>query len=339
MNLIGQSSRIAYTGYQGGFRNLLVKASYLSRSVSSINQGDKPGAIKNISKHSKPRNNIAKRPLEEWPDYGKEGVWNKEFNNAVRLGVTGINKHRWNARQVICFFEKYRSDIERKRRNNDYPLFGSRRDNDENYRSLIQTRLALQSYRYALERAVAIPYDENNFVQSRSKIGQLWEEAFFRPLNGKGPIRWGLVVGKAGENKINLTQYAFSATNQLANDRWFGGDDCYVGKNNESAIWIHPHRDEIQQGYEHCCNLLEIALKGDLSFVPKFHWWYVHLAPVLRGPGGIAEMVSATVHNLHNSNLPGWKTGIAPSVEILLEPDEDKFCKSYSSLLENYDQE
>lgn len=82
----------------------------------------------------------------------------------------------------------------------------------------------------------------------------------------------------------------------------------------------------------HLENLVVQAIAGDLSVIPSIHWWYVHLAPTCRGSGEIAEMITNTLRRLHDFDLPPWKDGVIPSVETLLEPNEEKYCTRHHEL-------
>uniref|UniRef100_UPI00214922CE hypothetical protein n=1 Tax=Endozoicomonas sp. YOMI1 TaxID=2828739 RepID=UPI00214922CE len=75
-------------------------------------------------------------------------------------------------------------------------------------------------------------------------------------------------------------------------------------------------------------------MAGDLSVIPRIHWWYVHLAPTVRGPGGTVEMIIHALCAANGYYLPGWAKGIAPSIEVLVEPNEDAFCQNYHQLFE-----
>lgn len=94
----------------------------------------------------------------------------------------------------------------------------------------------------------------------------------------------------------------------------------------------HPHRKTIPVVMPHVHQMIDKAIAGDLSQIPRIHWWSVHLAPVFRRPGGIAEMITNAICRLHGIDLPSWKKDIALCVEVLLESDVDNFCKNYHNL-------
>ena len=145
----------------------------------------------------------------------------------------------------------------------------------------------------------------------------------------------GFIDGKP----IPLTQYIFCPRTydhrRYESESWFGmGDNNYIGDNKESGIWLHTGREQIPIVLEHIEELIDKAIAGDLSVIPRIHWWYVHLAPTWRGSGGIAEMITNTLCRLNGVCLPEWKQGVAPSIEVLLEPNEEKFCRNYHKLFE-----
>ncbi len=194
------------------------------------------------------------------------------------------------------------------------------------------TPMYCPAYKYAIERAVALEYESNKFTDKQSEAGHAWEEKYFRRNEGRGQLRYGLIIGEIGSDEIPLTQYIFCNLPRFENNSYFGGYECFKGQNKESAVWVHPDKKYTEIVMEHIHDLIDKALKGDLSTIPAIHWWYVQLAPVVRGPGGIAEMITNTLCRLHGVDLPEWRDGIAPSVEVLLEPCVDRFAQRYHEL-------
>ena len=99
-----------------------------------------------------------------------------------------------------------------------------------------------------------------------------------------------------------------------------------------SALWLHTDKSQHDKVMSHIYKLIDRVIEGDMTVIPKIHWWYVHLAPTCRGSGSIAEMTVNTLCRLHGIDLPPWKKDIAPALEVLLEPNEDRFCRNYYKL-------
>ena len=287
---------------------------------------------------------IAKRAVDQWLDYGDPKIWDVEFEAAVKDAVNSIRSNNLKSSSIITHFEEIRSDIAYKRENLKARLFGLRRDvdsgsfNSKSYYTKINRKH--RAYGYALERAVKIPYDGKHFSESQSDDGKYWAGLHFYGAEARGFLRYGLVQGYLDGKPIPLTQYVFCPrTNdhkRRESESLFGvGDGNYIGNNNESGIWLHTGREQIPEVLKHIGKLIDKAIKGDLTVIPRIHWWYVHLAPTWRGSGGIVEMMTNTLCRLHNIDLPPWKEGVAPSVEVLLEPDEEKFCSNYHQLFES----
>ena len=172
------------------------------------------------------------------------------------------------------------------------------------------------SYGYALERAIKIPYDKKHFTESKSIDCQSWQQIYLQAFQGY-KLRYGLVQGYIAGQPVPLTQYVFCPrvyeNRKYECEKWFGRhEDDYIGTNRESAIWLHTSREQIPIGIKHIEELIQKAIDGDLTVIPRIHWWFVHLAPTLRGSGGIAEMIIKTLCRLHNEDLPPWNEGIAP---------------------------
>ncbi|MCY4330416.1 MAG: hypothetical protein OXC48_10130 [Endozoicomonadaceae bacterium] len=290
---------------------------------------------------------IAKRKAFKWPFYGDPTVWDNEFERAVLEALSLINDGILESTALIGHFEKKRHEIAVKRKNKDSVQFGLRRDDPlhfskfNNARSYYTSLYLTGAYGYALERALTMPYDADHYINKRGPAGKYWAEHFY-PFSSV--LRYGLVQGKIKEQKIPLTQnvFAFWIKDKDA-ERFFGDDEeedyALTANGPVSGIWLHPDRDIIPVCIAHINEMIEKCLHGDLTFIPRIHWWYVHLAPTWRGSGGIAEMLTNTLCRLHGVDLPPWKDGVAPSVEVLLEPNEEKFCLNYHQLFENNQQE
>lgn len=284
---------------------------------------------------------IAKRNASQWIYYGDPKIWDIEFEGAVRAAVDSIKRGALKSSGIIEHFEKIRHEIAGKRRELKVNEFGLRRDIQTNreWNKSYWTKMYRShgAYGYALERAVKIPYDGKHFINTKSEDGIFWERYNFYGRGAMGSLRYGLVQGFIGCKPIPLTQYIFCSRTddhrRVESEDWFGrSDHDYIGDNKESAIWLHTGREQIPVVLEHIKELIEKAISGDLSVIPRIHWWYVHLAPTSRGSGGIAEMVTNTLCRLHEIDLPPWREGVAPSVEVLLQPNEERFCSDYYQL-------
>lgn len=285
---------------------------------------------------------IAKRDVSQWIYYGDPKDWDLEFESAVLDAVEKIKSGTLKASGLVKHFENVRSAIAQKRGNPKSRLFGLRRNDytrPNSSCSCLFTRINHQSkaFGYALERAVIIPYDGKYFVEVRSDGGKFWEKKFYYRSGATGELDYGLVQGYIDGAPIPLTQYVFCPRTEYHRksevEDWFGSsDDDYFGDNKESAIWLHTAGEQIPHVLSHIDKLIDKALTGDLSVIPRIHWWYVHLTPTWRGSAGIAEMLTNTLCRLYDVDLPPWKDGVAPSVEVLLEPNETRFCSSYHLL-------
>ena len=282
---------------------------------------------------------IAQRSVSQWVNYGKPEDWDREFEAAVLKAVRSIKKGSLDSKNIIKFFQKVRFKIASKRENICAERFGERRDYHDigstvlHYTKMYRTHPA---YGYALERAVKIPYDKKYFLELESDIGRYWSAIAFFGSGAKSSLRYGLVLGYINDKSIPLTQYVFCQKSELRCDQsevWFGeGDENFIGENKESGLWIHAEREQIPAVLSFIESLIDKAFNGNLTVIPRIHWWYVHLAPTSRGSGGTAEMITNTLCRLHGVDLPPWKEGVAPSIEVLLEPNEEKFCANYHEL-------
>lgn len=292
-----------------------------------------------------PDKHLAKRPVKEWSVYGRlgPGVWSQLFEQAVLEVKTRAIEEGWTAKELIPFFETKRREIAQERKTKDAEHFGLRRDRPEDDKKnyLTFTQLHSSSYFYATEKAVALPYNGKNYLnEDNTELAQLFRKRF---RGHSDSLRYGLVQGYIDDEGIPLTQYVFCPRikrhRRCESEDWFGKkDEFYIGKKKESAIWLHTDKKLISRVMEHIESLADKGIKGDLTVIPRIHWWYVHLAPTHRGSGGIAEMLTNTICRIHGVDLPAWEKGVAPSIEVLLEPDEERFCQNYHQLFsENRD--
>ena len=127
-----------------------------------------------------------------------------------------------------------------------------------------------------------------------------------------------------------LTNLIFDPAHRISKKGITGKDEC--------AVINHCLPITIQPVIKHIYQLIDNAKSGNFNAIPRIHWWYVHLAPVKKGPGGIAEMIVTALCEYHGLTLPSWKEGVAPSVEVLLEPNEEKFCANYHALFDRENQ-
>ncbi len=282
------------------------------------------------SEHSHPQGkHIAQRPAKEWNcDYGCPDVWDLEFEQAVVNGTKKVTSEKISSKELVQYCSNARATIAKKRNNKQALFFGKKRSEPS------FTCMKKNKYSYALDRAVNIKYDDC-FSKDCNNHTLEWMGITFSPFKKK--FRYGLVLGVIKGEKIPLTQYVFSPLlNSQAVQIFFGSEQSdYISglsDRKESGVWLHSDPKKTDQVMDYVYQLINVALQGDLTVIPKLHWWYVHLAPDHRGSGGIAEMITSILCRLHGVDLPPWKEGVAPSVEVLLEPSEEEFCKKYHEL-------
>ena len=289
---------------------------------------------------------IAQRSVSRWVNYGNPDDWDREFETAVLSAVESIKKGDLHIKNIVEHFQRVRFQIAFKRKNKSAEKFGARRDYRKKGSSIVhytKNHFKNSFYGYASERALKIPYDGKYFLELQGDVGKLWlNKAYQDQAASVDFLRYGLVQGYIDEKPIPLTQYIFCQKQEpicTKSESWFGeSSKSYIGENNESSLWVHTAREQIPFVLEYIKNLIDKALNGNLTVIPRIHWWYVHLAPSRRGSGGTVEMITNTLCRLHGVDLPPWKEGVAPSVEVLLEPNEEKFCANYHELFA-FDQE
>ncbi len=289
------------------------------------------------------------------PDFGypQPERWNELFYGAAEKLYNELKKDV-PSEQLLLTCEALRSDIE-KSRNNSEDLYGQR----INYQRLVKSyafqdpsirkphtllyprHTQLQNiYAYAAKRAVSLETNDN-FVDFTSTLSDFYDKDGNQEFTTG--VRVSTVIGKADNGKqIYLTGYTFieaDADSPLAKfyHQKFNNPTTAVRKENgkdELAIMNHGLPLEIPNALEQIHLLIDKARAGDTGAIPRIHWWYVHAAPIHRRPGGVAEMLVHTLCKQHGLELPAWKEDVAPSIEVLLEPNEKKFCENYHHLFE-----
>ncbi|KEQ19423.1 hypothetical protein [Endozoicomonas numazuensis] len=280
---------------------------------------------------------IAHRNIDSWLYYGDEDIWNREIENTIIKSVEYLKSKRLTSKTLIRHLETARHDIAVKRNELNHEHFGLRR-NTERAREISQgftyhTPIEgnHRAYGYVLPRAINIPYEKGHYEDACNleTIGWTFRNTEFTAA------RFGLVQGYMGNIKVPLTQTVFIPILNVTKktEATFGKyPESYQGDHLESAIWIHTYHRQIKIVIPYIEQLIQKAIEGDLTVIPKIHWWYAHLAPTIRGSGAIAELITKTLCRLHDIDLPPYKNGIATAIEALLEPHEERFCKNYHTL-------
>ena len=186
-------------------------------------------------------------------------------------------------------------------------------------------------YTYASERAVALKYNQKTYTQGESRSYKHLINNEFSSVENL--VRPGLITGYINGRPIPLTSFIFLPANALDPTTQKKVKSDPVTK--EITTMVHTDSEKIPPVMEHINELVQKGMDGDLSVIPHIHWWYVHLAPTYRGPSGTAEMLIHSICRAHDVTLPPWKDDIAPSMEVLLEPDEEQFCQNYHTLFAN----
>ncbi len=277
---------------------------------------------------------MVQRSAEEWGfRYGDPKIWDDMFEEAVISATKKLQSENMKSKELVEYLSGKRAAIAKVRKNPCADEFGKIRPEYTCVYTFISKNENI--YGYALDRAVNIKYDEH-FSAECCPHTVTWMKTIALQSCSKA-FGYGLVSGSLQGEKIPLTQYVYIPV--FAKDSLrasFGADpDDYVfgvRSRKETALWLHTNPKHINKVMEHIYSLIDKALSGDLTTIPRIHWWYVHLAPDHRGSGGIAEMITNSLCRLHGHDLPAWSQGIAPSVEVLLEPSEEKFCENYHKL-------
>ena len=297
---------------------------------------------------------LARRPVGTWGDYGDPTLWSELFEASVLHAVGQIRNKEWTTPcEMTEYFEARAGEIAKKRENPDSHLFGARRDLADLFQKCLNRDLPPvpggKSYYtpidgngpfgYAFEKALSIP-DDDHFID---KCGKAGDELISHLDLSRHLFTCRLVQGLYRGETIPLTQYIFSVNVRKAETEQFFGcsDQAYIVYEGEwkSALWVHTSHTLIPKCMEHIHGLINQALKGDLSVIPNIHWWYVHTTPTYRGSGGIAEMIVNTLCRLQGIDLPAWAKGVAPAVEALLEPDENRYAENFHKLFAENNEE
>ncbi|MBE8167186.1 MAG: hypothetical protein HAW66_02300 [Shewanella sp.] len=277
------------------------------------------------------QNFLAKPPVE-WANYGDTAIYCNLFSKGVQIAFKGLQDKKWSASQLLYFAGFWRFFIANVRKNEAANEFGVIKQDPIHEDAHYFTPLASKKYSYALkfikEKQVTKTYQSVEAYDERSKKDntclkrRCYETDYCSELTLKR-----VVVGRIGNKAIPLTE------------TWIKYDalskHIITDHNPSTDCWVHPSEDTIPIVLPYIEALILKAIKGDLSVIPKIHWWYIHLAPVIRGPGGTIELVIHALCQLNGVNLPEWKEGVAPSIEVLLSDDENEFCKNYHLLFES----
>ena len=282
-----------------------------------------PGSESEKGKHT------AKRPQEEWDNvlnYGDTSVWDKEFEQTVKECLRKMQQTDFKAEKMVDFCSERRRKMAKKQGSCKWQDFGKK------HKLYIVTFLSGPAYRYAISRAVKTEPNDQDYIEIFDK-NDLKAREIRGVIDGKAVALTRLELWRCPLKENHRFRLAHMKSYKPACTEYTNEHFAKIGDTFYCPVWVSPDGEEtIPTVMPYIYKLIEKAIAGDLSQIPKIHWWYVQLAPVVRGPGGIAEMITNAICRLHRIDLPSWKEGVAPSVEVLLEPSEERFCQNYHRL-------
>ncbi|WP_257294797.1 hypothetical protein, partial [Endozoicomonas sp. YOMI1] len=245
--------------------------------------GKPPSSLLPLMIRSENTNHLVKR--DNWISYGDPDIFNSAFSLFVDMAKNIIIQKEMTAKDLIEEAINTRKFIEINRNYKSAHEFGLRRydpQSMQNYHKIcIHTPLS-KAYSCGNQRAVELTHNEH-FIHQKTEEGNrfityLDNKYDLYPCETKN-IHYGVVVGNAGDTKVYLSQILTSPRiEKFEVEDFFGrSDENYVGKDKRSALIIHTDPDQLIPGLQHVQGLIDQAMAGDLSVIPRIHWWYVHL--------------------------------------------------------------
>ncbi|MBE8168667.1 MAG: hypothetical protein HAW66_09920 [Shewanella sp.] len=287
------------------------------------------------------KNHLAKPP-EDWSSYSdRPNTFNKLFTVSMYLIGLGLKNLNWKGKELLAFCQSFRRFIEETRNDlnaNEFGFTKSRPISQPLTKCYATSISHSRFYKYCLPSVFNIKLQDSYQLISQYEDNVQTNPSSYRPraiynesLFSVVGLACFVVVGVIEGKKIPLTEVAITPRNHFS---MLKEDNTPAPKNIKACRWIHPNRKYHHIVMPHIHDMIDQAMKGNLSLIPHIHWWYIHLAPILRGPGGTIEMLIKSICQSHGVELPEWKIGIAPSIEVLLEPNEAVFCQNYHRLFE-----
>ncbi|USE38242.1 hypothetical protein [Endozoicomonas sp. SCSIO W0465] len=310
-----------------------------------------------------PPNHLARRPQSEWIQYSEdvekgEKIWNQCFEEQVARIPELINS----GSDMATIFEdtvRFRKKIEDQRNPHDNGnfRFGYNRSAGP---IEIQTEIwgrkwkrkiwpiaftgvsDQTAYAYKQDQVVSLCRDRQCHKHNQKDLAQIttmckdvFGDHHHETIVEHSSFR--LVKGKNNDGQmIPLTLFVCADLSSEATHRFeIDGIFPKSKKKPNGTLMIHTDFKKLPVWMEHCMQLGTKIIAGELNLIPHLHWALVHSSVTGRGSGGIAEMLVHGLCRYHGISLPGWKEGVAPSLEALCEPEVEAFAEHYLDLFES----
>lgn len=110
-----------------------------------------------------------------------------------------------------------------------------------------------------------------------------------------------------------------------------------------SAIFLndrvhHCYPRNIPKGMQYVEKIFtdSLVLEGDALYqkLGEFFWWWCQVKPVIAGDPSIGELLFKAILLSKNDQIRGWKPGIVPWEETIVEYDSNRFGKNFTLLWE-----
>jgi hypothetical protein len=132
-----------------------------------------------------------------------------------------------------------------------------------------------------------------------------------------------LYKGKIGEDEIVLSK-------------------LHLHRGEEVSSWeiLHTSPQNAEEVMKHVeCHLYPELLKEKsheilLEDLGRVFWWICQAKPWNLGDPSIAETLVRTILTVHGLESPPWKKNLIPWVEVMVEPDVNKFAKNFHLLFD-----
>lgn len=197
-----------------------------------------------------------------------------------------------------------------------------------------------KSYNYFMDDGSQVTYMALLYEVSEERYGQLlesWKNIDSSLVSRKENLRRSELPGHLAYS-FDDQKYTSITFNGKINGNLYPLNTLYSDEN--SLLYLtHTSTDVLERinyGTDHLSQLYDEALliseeKMLIKKLGELFWWYCQIKPVFHGDPSIAEVMVKGALLAKGFQVPGWKQGLIPWVEVVLEPDPIKFGERFES--------
>lgn len=241
------------------------------------------------------------------------------MHHTIQIAVSGLKNEKWNFDALLSFLARRRQLIAYQLNHPRPHVVGCFRTKPD--RPYIT--ICVEDYKelaFRLKKLLA----RQEWANLRADAAVLSR----RGMRGQGYCYEEKLRGE----RITLS-YAFLYDKPLSLDSCFNGQPIYGEIIHTSADKINRILNFIKEDL-YPKSLAAQTSDERLAYLGQIFWWICQAKPWDLGDPSIAETFIRSILALKEEESPPWKTGLVPWIEVMCEPEVEKFAANFSLLFE-----